>query len=66
MEGESAANIHRRLVNIYGKAALAISTVKRINVCSWEKGKNDLSDRLYNGRSSATLTEDEAMVVLPV
>lgn len=29
LEGESAANIHKRLVNIYGKSALDVSAISR-------------------------------------
>lgn len=47
LEGENVANIHRKLVNVDGKAALDVSTVRRwfsrVNGNPTEKGGNRIS-----------------------
>lgn len=46
LKGEITANIHRRLVNVYRKGALEVSTVNRlisrVNSNSREKGETEL------------------------
>lgn len=57
LEGESAANIYRMLVNVNGKATLDESTVMRLvsraNGNSIEKGVTDFSEMPCNGKPVA-------------
>ena len=64
LEGESAANIHRRLRNVYGNESLDVSTVRRwigrIKGDSERKGHCDLNDKPRSGRP-ASAVNDESM-----
>jgi len=62
MEGESAANIHRRLVNVYGEDSLDVSTVRRwirrIKGDYERKGQCDLNDKPRSGRPASAVNEE--------
>lgn len=59
LEGEIAANIPRRFVNGYGKAALGVCTVRRLvgrdNNNPREKVGSEFSDGCSNGKPAAAV-----------
>lgn len=62
LDGESAENIHIRLVNINGKAAISISPVRwlisRGNGNARKKGEAELSDQYSRDKPAATVNID--------
>lgn len=63
LESESAANIHIKVVNIYGKGMLDVNIVTRwvsgVNDSPREKGETDLIDRPCSGRVATAVNEDK-------
>lgn len=63
-ERENTANIHRKLLNVYGKATHDISTVRKwvgtVNSNLKENGKIDYRDTSHNSSPADVINADKA------
>lgn len=55
MRRRNISNIYKRLLNVYGKYVLNVKGADNPK----EKGENELSDRLHNGRPAAAENKDK-------
>lgn len=60
LEGESAAHIHKWIVDVYAKAALDVVWRQASSINDRQKEETDLSDRSQSGRYITAVNKDKA------
>ena len=56
-EGYTAADVHKRLLNVYGEATIDVSNVRRW-VKKFKEGITSVNDKPRSGRPSTAVTDE--------